>query len=270
LQKGEVVDCGWVEGTFSYNIVLKSSEKLLVLEFKWQTIDNGKEYFNKIRFLDYFSFFPKSLSQLIQVQKSDDFSSFPLLKQHFPDGEMCDLLTFKGMYPYEYYSSASKLSDEKLPPIAESYDSLRDRQCTTANYEFAKRVRAKIRCKNGWGYCKIYLASDVLTLLDIVCKKMGKIYEEFGLDMGYYFSTPHLVMDLILKISNVEIGLITDVHQHLFVERPMRGGYIFHGHRILETDPTVQRIGEKSDAVFLDMNSLYPLEMSHLYLPCGN
>ena len=77
-------------------------------------------------------------------------------------------------------------------------------------------------------------------------------------------------MDLILKISGAEIGLITDVDQHLFLETLMQGGCIFHGDRILGTDPTGQLTGEKSDAVFLDMNSLYPSAMSHFYLPCGN
>jgi hypothetical protein len=73
----------------------------------------------------------------------------------------------------------------------------------------------------------MYLGSDVLTLLDIVCKNIDQIYSEFRLDIGYYFSTPHLVMDLILKISREEIGLITDVDQHLFVERSIKGGMFF-------------------------------------------
>ena len=77
-------------------------------------------------------------------------------------------------------------------------------------------------------------------------------------------------MNLILKISGAEIGLIIDVDQHLFVETLMRGGYIFHGDRILGTDPTGQLTGEKSDAVFLDMIFLYPSAMSHFYLLCGN
>ena len=33
----------------------------------------------------------------------------------------------------------------------------------------------------------MYLASDLLTLLDIVCKKTDKIHEEFGLDLGIIF-----------------------------------------------------------------------------------
>jgi len=49
----------------------------------------------------------------------------------------------------------------------------------------------------------MYLASDVLTLLDNVCKNMDKIYDKFGLNSGYYFSTPHLEVGFILKISRI-------------------------------------------------------------------
>ena len=96
---------------------------------------------------------------------------------------------------------------------------------------------------------KMYLESDLLTLLDIVCKNTHKIDEEFGLDVGWYFSITYLVMDLILKISGAE-GLIADADQQLLAERSMRGGYIFHGDRIQETDPTGQRTGGKSNAIF--------------------
>jgi len=57
----------------------------------------------------------------------------------------------------------------------------------------------------------MYLASDVLTFLNIISKNTDKIYETFGLDLGQYFSTPYLVIDLILKISDATIVLITDM-----------------------------------------------------------
>jgi len=125
------------------------------------------------------------------------------------------------------------------------YDSLHDRQCTTAVSELVKKVWVKGGCKKGKDYCKIYLASDALTLLDFLYRNADKIYSEFGLDLGYYFSTLHLIMDLILKISKEEIGLITDVYQRLFVERSMRGGYAFYWDLYLEIYPTGQSTGEK-------------------------
>ena len=106
--------------------------------------------------------------------------------------------------------------------------------------------------------------------MDIVCKNTGKIYEEFELDLWLSFFKPSSGMDLILKISNTKIGLITDVDQQLFVERSMRGGYVFHGDRILETNQTGPHTGEKPNVVFLDMNSLYLSAMSHFSLPWGH
>ena len=83
----------------------------------------------------------------------------------------------------------------------------------------------------------MFLASDILMLLLIVLKNTDKIYEEFGLDLEYYFSTPYRVIDLILRISNEKISLITNIDKHFFVERSMRGGYLLHRDRVLKTSP---------------------------------
>ena len=73
-------------------------------------------------------------------------------------------------------------------PSAESfYDSLQNLQCTTADYELVNRVPVKGGCKNGEVYCKIYLTSGLSKLLDTVCQNTDSIYEELGLDLGYYF-----------------------------------------------------------------------------------
>ena len=106
-----------------------------------------------------FLFFPlKSVSLLIQAQKSNDFNSFPLLKQRSPDDEMHDLLMCKDIY---------------------------------------------------------------------ICKR---------------------VRDLILKISKEKRGLTTAVNKNLFAEKYLRGGYVFYGNCIMETDPTGKRTGEKFDS----------------------
>ena len=67
----------------------------------------------------------------------------------------------------------------------------------------------------------MHLASDVLMLLASESKKTDEIYEELRLDLGYYLSTPHPAMDIILKISKEKIGLITYVDYHLFLEKSM-------------------------------------------------
>jgi hypothetical protein len=83
------------------------------------------------------------------VQESDNFDNFPLLKQHFPDSEMYDLLTCKGVCAYDYYCSGARLSEENIPPIEAFYNSLTNSECTAEEYEFAKGFWDKGNCKNG-------------------------------------------------------------------------------------------------------------------------
>jgi len=94
-----------------------------------------------------------------------------------------------------------------------------------------------------------------------VCKNTDKIYEEFDTGLGYYFSNPHIILDLILKTSWKAIGLIPDIDQNMYIKRSKRVGCIFHGDRILETTPIGVMMGEMSDAMFRHMDSLYPSTM---------
>ena len=86
----------------TYQSLTQISEKLLLFRFIY--------------------FFLQIFNSIDSSTKSDDFNSFALLKQHFLDEEIYDLLTCKGTYPYENNSSTSSLHEEKLPPIEAFYD----------------------------------------------------------------------------------------------------------------------------------------------------
>ena len=45
----------------------------------------------------------------------------------------------------------------------------------------------------------------------------------YGLD-PYYFSSPGLSWDVILKMTRIELDLISDIDMHFFIEKGMRGG----------------------------------------------
>ena len=74
------------------------------------------------------------------------------------------------MYPYKYYSSTWMLYVVNLPHIEALYDSLHDRQYTTAECKFCKKSLGHAGFKNWYDYLKMYLARDVLLLSDIICK----------------------------------------------------------------------------------------------------
>ena len=65
----------------------------------------------EIRFLDSFKFLQTSLANLVSNLQPDDFLS---TKHVFKKNT--ELLTRKGVYPYDYVSSLEKLSETQLPP----------------------------------------------------------------------------------------------------------------------------------------------------------
>ena len=51
----------------------------------------------------------------------------------------------------------------------------------------------------------------------------------YGLDPCLYFSSPGLSWDAMLKMTGVELELISDIDIHLFIEKGMRGGVSYMG-----------------------------------------
>ena len=46
----------------------------------------------------------------------------------------------------------------------------------------------------------------------------------YGLDPCHYFNSPGLSWDAILKMTGIELELISDIDMHLFIQKGMRGG----------------------------------------------
>ena len=46
----------------------------------------------------------------------------------------------------------------------------------------------------------------------------------YGLDPCNYFSSPGLSWDAMLKMTKIELDLISYIDMHLFIEKRMRGG----------------------------------------------
>ena len=73
-------------------------------------------------------------------------------------------------------------------------------------------------------YYDLYLRADVLLLADVFEKFINVCLEHYGLDPCHYFSCPGLSWDAMLKMTGIELELISDTDMYLFVEERMRGG----------------------------------------------
>ena len=69
-------------------------------------------------------------------------------------------------------------------------------------------------------------------LLAAVYKKfISTCLNYYALDPCYYFSSPGLSWDAMIKITGIELELISDIDMHLFIETGMRGGISYIGKR---------------------------------------
>ena len=68
----------------------------------------------------------------------------------------------------------------------------------------------------------LYVKTDVLLLADVF-EKFSMCLEYYELGPCHYFSSPWIKLDAMLKMTGIELELISDNHIYLFVEKRMRG-----------------------------------------------
>ena len=108
------------------------SKKVKVDEYKSKRTGETVSLYFEIRFIDSFKFLQTSLANLVGNLQPDDFHN---TKEIFR--ENVELLTRKGVYPYDYVSSIEKLSETQLPPKEEFYSNLDDEGISDDDYQHA-------------------------------------------------------------------------------------------------------------------------------------
>jgi hypothetical protein len=104
------------------------------------------------------------------------------------------------------------------------------------DYLHSKKVFQAFLCNDLVDYTELYCAMDVGILAEVVTQFRKVVWSNFGLDCCHYISTPQLTFDCMLRLTKVEIELLHDVDQILFIEQNIRGGvsYINQRHCVEE------------------------------------
>lgn len=233
----------------------------------------------EIRFIDTFAFMASSLDSLSENLKKgcksiDDMRKvFVNTSEHFKNDEQFELMTKKGVYPYDYITSFDKLNDRRLPYRKDFYSKLNNKECSEEDYNDAINVWIKFNCKTLLDYHNIYLVSDVLLLSDIWENFRSVCYKNYGLDCEYYFTAPGLSWDAMLKFTEIKLELLTDIDKYLFVESGIRGGISQISKRYAKANnkymTSYDSKIEESSIIYLDANNLYGWAMSS-HLPYKN
>ena len=96
--------------------------------------------------------------------------------------------------------------------------------------------------------------------------------DHYRLDPCHYFSSPGLSWDAMLKVTVIELDLLSDFDMHLFIEKGMRGGISYIAKRHSKANNKyLKSYDEHKESIYisyLDANNLYGWEMSQ-YLVYG-
>ncbi|XP_022170549.1 uncharacterized protein LOC111033908 [Myzus persicae] len=116
-----------------------------------------------IRFIDTFRFMATSLSSLAKNLITPGFENFRETAKVFTRDDM-PLVTRKGVYPYEYTYSWSRLDETSLPRKRDFYNTLTESGIKEEEFDHAKEVWDHFNCMTLGEYSDLYLKIDVLSL----------------------------------------------------------------------------------------------------------
>jgi hypothetical protein len=256
------------------------SKNIKVDEYEDYDEEKGKNVMKpvmmEIRFLDTFAFMATSIDKLsenlVKDCKSveDKRKIFKNVSEYFKDDNEFDMMTRKGVYPYDYITDYDKFKVKKFPHIDAFNSELNNSKCSMKDYDYAKKVWSVFNCKTFLDYHNLYLTVDVLILADIWENFREVCFNVYKLDCEYYYTAPGLSFDAMLKHTKVELELFTELEMFIFVENGIRGGISQISKRHAEANnkymSNYDTNKEDSYIVYLDANNLYGYAMCE-YLP---
>ena len=251
--------------SFSLKFELKRITKWDFKTEEWKEVVVKHE----IRFLDSLKFTLSGLEGLVKNLSREDLEE---TTRFF--GEKIDLVSRKGVYPYEFMDDFEKFKKQSLPKKTSFFSRLKQEKISDEDFDHAQRVWKECKLKNMGDFHDLYLKTDVLLLADVM-ENFRKLCEKhYELDPAHFFTIPGMAWDAMLKITGIELELLKDgqIEMLLMIEKGIRGGisnafkrYAKANNKFMKNfDPELK----SSFIVYLDANNLYGWAMSKP-LPVG-
>ena len=106
------------------------------------------------------------------------------------EGKELNLMSQKGVYPYDHMDSFEKFNQTELPTKDQFYSVLNDQHITDDEYGHAKKVWNTFKIKTMGEYHDLYLESDVLLLTDVFENFRKTCMQYYKLDPCHYSQSP--------------------------------------------------------------------------------
>ena len=227
-----------------------------------------------IHFKDSCQFLQESLANLVSNLATKGKQYFHCVNKHIKGDVKRSLFNGKGIFPYSYMTSCTKLKEKQLPPIEAFFNVLNERSLTQKDYIFAQKVWAEFNCRTLQDYMETYLLADVLLLCDVFENFRNNCLSLYDLDPVNYFSSPHFTFDAFFRFCKGQsLELLTDIDHHLLFQRGVRGGVSMITQRLSEANnrymANFDKTKEEKYILYLDCTNLYGYAMTQ-YLPSGS
>ena len=248
--------------SFSKKIEVKSYTKK-VKDEEGEPVEKEIKVYHTIRFIDSFKFMATSLEKLVNNLPKDDCINLGL----YYSGDKFNLLARKGVYPYEYMDSLEKLKETTLLLKEAFYSRLNVEGISDEDYAHAQKVWKTFKMEYFKDYHELYNKVDVLLLADVFENFRNICLKNYELDPAHYYTAPGLTWDAALKITGVNLELLSDIDMLLMVEKGIRGGVSMVINRYGKANN--KYMGDKFNSdepskyiQYLDANNLYGWAMS--------
>ena len=208
-------------------------------------------------FKDSYLFLDKSLDYSTGTINGNDRIS---LKQEF--GENYQLFCKKGIYPYDYFNNTKKYKEQKLPNKEEFFNKINNKNISDEDYTHARNVFEKFECKK-LDYSILYFKTDLCHISDVFQKFSDFAYETYEIDPRHSYTLPGFSWQAMLKLTKIELELISDPDMYLFLMDTIRGGISVCNKKHVKADNKYIDKNTKNNKylLYLDANNLYGYSM---------
>ena len=237
------------------------SKTIISGEYENKKGETKNKYF-KIIFKDSLKFMASSLEALVNNLPDGALNN---LEKYFTTVQV-KLLKQKGFFPYDYMDNIEKLKDTKPPPQQAFYSKLTGKGINNYNYNHVLNVWKTFKMKTFKEYLELYNITDVLLLADVFENFRNICLKNYGLDPVYYYTAPGLAWDAMLKMTKINLELLSDVDKLLMIEKGIRGGISIISNRYGKANNKYMKDYNKKEAskylMYVDANNLYGFAMS--------
>ena len=256
------------------DVIAQNSEKFITFSF------------GSLQFKDSMAFLSASLDKLVKLNKYDivgkDEHDKPIYKKrndwkdnfrfssanpYIRNKTDIDLLTEKGVYPYDYMNSFDKFNESQLPSIEDFYSQLYEEGITDTQHTRAKVIWNNSNIKNLGEYHDLYLMTDVYLLSDVFENFRDMCLNYYGLDPAHYITLPNYSWSAFLSLTGVRLQQIHNKDMYEMISKGLRGGMTQCAHKKVEANNKFMNeqydLSKPSSYIsYLDANNLYGLAMS--------